>query len=207
MALSKFIASQLFAPSGIIGHFVLPGMWNKRNRALNDLVLKHLALQSQDRILEVGFGGGYLLSRIHSAVKEGLAAGVDLSSAMISHFKRQHRTSLREGRLVIGQVDGETLPFGSESFDKVCSVNTIFYLKDVPLAFSELHRVLVRKGKALICFTDKKDLEERPFSKHGLRLFEAREVRNLMSKAGFRDIQMIHAKDRYRDFHCAVGIK
>lgn len=64
MALSRFIAQQLGRPSGIVGKFILGPVWNKRNLALNDVAFDNLALSLHDRVLEVGFGGGYLLGRV-----------------------------------------------------------------------------------------------------------------------------------------------
>ncbi len=58
MFLGKFIAKQLGNPSAIVGNLILAPLWNRRNSALNDLAFDNLALSSQDRVLEVGFGGG-----------------------------------------------------------------------------------------------------------------------------------------------------
>jgi ubiquinone/menaquinone biosynthesis C-methylase UbiE len=207
MAFSKQIASQLFKPSGLIGRFILPRLWNKRNRALNDFVFELLELRSTDRILEVGFGGGYLLDRIQNAVHQGMAAGVDLSSLMITYFKKKHWSFFRDGRFFIAQVNTELLPFVPESFSKVCTVNTLFYVKDIQQALSEFYRILMKNGTAVICFTDKKDLESRSFARHGLRLYESQEVQQMMTFVGFHSIRMICKNDRYRVFHCAVGIK
>lgn len=207
MAFSKQLASQLFYPSGIVGRYILPCMWNKRNRALNDLVFQQLDLQPDDRVLEVGFGGGYLLNRIQNVVYQGMAAGVDLSSLMVAHFKKQYRSLFRNGHIFLGRGHAEELPFVSGSFSKVCTINTLFYLKNVQQALIELHRILIQNGMAVVCFTDRKDLESRPFARYGLRLFESEEVQQMMASVGFHSIRMIRKNDRYRDFHCAVGAK
>jgi len=73
--ISRIIASQLGKPSGIFANFA--GLiWNRRNATLNNTVFDLLALRPTDRVLEIGFGGGYLLNRMMTVVNDGLAAGV-----------------------------------------------------------------------------------------------------------------------------------
>jgi hypothetical protein len=61
MTFSKLVARQLGNPSGITSK-IAAFVWNRRNAALNDAVFDLLALESFDRVLEIGFGGGYLIA-------------------------------------------------------------------------------------------------------------------------------------------------
>ncbi len=88
--LAKLLAQQLGHPSNIAGKWVLAPLWNRRNMALNDVALAKLDLQPDDRVLEVGFGGGYLLGRIAAVVTEGSIAGVDVSEAMVAYCRQQY---------------------------------------------------------------------------------------------------------------------
>ena len=85
--LAKLLAQQLGHPSNITGKWVLAPLWNRRNRALNDVALAKLDLRPDDRVLEVGFGGGYLLGRIAAVVTEGSIAEVDVSEAMVAYSR------------------------------------------------------------------------------------------------------------------------
>jgi hypothetical protein len=58
----KYLASQLRRPSGLVGKFLVAPILNRRNAALNVAVLEALELEASDRVLEVGFGGGDLMS-------------------------------------------------------------------------------------------------------------------------------------------------
>ncbi len=204
---TKLVASQLLKPSGLVGKVILPRVFNRRNVALNDLTLESLALAAEDRVLELGFGGGYLLGRMSAVVTLGLIAGVDSSPLMAAFCARQYRSLVRAGRLEIGCASAGALPYPSGFFSKACSVNTIFYFPDAPRAISELGRVLEEDGRLAICFTAKKYLENRKFARNGLTLYEAEEVQGLMELAGFSEIRMIPGSDRWREFLCAVGKK
>ena len=104
MRWDKFVAQQLGRPSGLIGQLILGPVWNKRNAALNDVAFDHLALNPHDRVLEVGFGGGYLLSRISTVVTEGFPGrrgcvagdgGLVRKTLCVARPGRQARTQMR----------------------------------------------------------------------------------------------------------------
>jgi hypothetical protein len=71
----RFIANQLIYPQGWIGRYLLPVLWNHRNAALNESALSRLRLEAGDRVLDVGFGGGYLIDKMLAKITEGLERG------------------------------------------------------------------------------------------------------------------------------------
>jgi SAM-dependent methyltransferase len=106
----RYLARQLGNPSGLFGRFILGRVWNKRNAALNDVTLVHLDLEEADRVLDIGFGGGYLLARIIPQVKRGLAAGLDASPAMVNTCRARYRAESEAGRVEIQQAGRNGCP-------------------------------------------------------------------------------------------------
>ena len=207
MALSKFLARELGNPSAIMGRFFLAPMWNKRNAALNDTAFEHLDLQPHDRVLEVGFGGGYLMHRVVKTVTEGMIAGIDVSPAMVRYCSGRFRRYVRGGHLDLRCAQGEALPFPENHFTKVCTVNSIFYWHNVQSAFSEQLRVLVDGGRLVLCMTCKEYLEQRGFSKHWLHLYHVPEIEALLQEVGFRDIDTSRLKDSIREYLSVTAVK
>jgi arsenite methyltransferase len=207
MFFDKFLAQQLGNPTGFVGRWVAAPMWNKRNIALNDTALENLALSPRDSVLEVGFGGGYLLGKMSKVVTEGLLAGVDGSQAMVDLCGRRYRALTNEGRLDLKCAKAECLPYPDAYFNQVCSVNSIFYWQDVPAALSEAWRVLAEGGALVLCFTCKESLEDKSFARQGLALFEDDEIQPMMESAGFHEIRTIRSSDRHRKFMCLIGHK
>ena len=205
--LAKLLAQQLGHPSNITGKWVLAPLWNRRNRALNDVALAKLDLRPDDRVLEVGFGGGYLLGRIAAIVTEGSIAGVDMSEAMVAYSRQHSRSLVDTGRLDLRCAPAEILPFEPAQFDKACTVNSIFYWNDAPRAISELWRVLKVDGVPAICFTCKESLQSKDFVQHGLALYDADNVRAMMASTGFQGITADRFSDRHRDFWCMTAKK
>jgi len=205
--LAPFVAAQLARPSGIVGRIVLPRLFNRRNAALNDLTFECLALRPHDRVVEVGFGGGYLLERAGAAVVAGEVAGVDASPEMAAFCGRRYRSRVQTGRLRISCAKAEALPYPSAYFTRACTVNTIFYWQDAGRAIEELWRVLATGSIAVICFTSRECIQDRPFSPYGLTVYTSAEVETLMATVGFRQITVDRGTDRQRAFLCVTGRK
>ena len=77
--IAQKLARQLGRPDGFIARHVLPRLWNRRNRALNDAVYEALAPRADDAILDIGCGGGYLAARLARTLTQGRMVGVDHS--------------------------------------------------------------------------------------------------------------------------------
>jgi ubiquinone/menaquinone biosynthesis C-methylase UbiE len=174
---------------------------------LNEVALERLALPPDGRVLEVGFGGGYLLGRMAGIVTDGSLAGVDASPAMVRFCSRRFRPLIAAGKIELKCAKAESLPYPSGGFARACSVNSIFYWEDAPRAFSEMWRVLEANGLLVICFTCRTSLETRGFSRHGLALYDAEDVSRMMEAAGFDEILVTRASDKHREFWCMSGRK
>jgi ubiquinone/menaquinone biosynthesis C-methylase UbiE len=205
MTFSKFIARQLGNPSGIISRFTAFA-WNRRNAVLNDAVFDMLALEPTDRVLEIGFGGGYLLGQMSSIVTDGLLAGVDISPAMVAYCENRFQNRIRGSKVELKCAAAEALPYPSRYFTKACSTNSIFYWQDLGLAFSEIERVLRPGGNLVLCFTHKDSLVKRRFAGN-IRLVEAEEIQAMLAAKGFQGICAINSADQYRNFICISALK
>jgi arsenite methyltransferase len=205
--LAKLQAQQLGRPSGLIGRLILAPMWNRRNAALNDAAFKRLALRPDDRVLEVGFGGGYLIGRMAEVVTAGGLAGVDVSQAMVDVCSRRFHALIQAGRLDLRCASAESLPYPDGHFTGACTVNSIFYWPDAPQAIRELSRVLEPGGRLVLCLTCPESLQRKSFSQHGLRLYQAGQVEQMMRTAGFSQVDVIRHADRHRQFWSVKSAK
>ena len=200
----RLLAKQLAGPSGGLVGFLLAALWNRRNEALTLATLDALAIHPHDRIIDVGFGGGDLLRRMLPVVIQGSLTGVDISNAMVSLARRRFASDVEEGTLGLLQARAESLPFPEQVFDKVCSVNAIFYWDDPRQGLCELQRVIAPGGRLVLCLTCMEDLQTRPFAQHGLQLFGEPQLLQLLDDAGFSHPEIKRYSDRYRKFMCII---
>jgi ubiquinone/menaquinone biosynthesis C-methylase UbiE len=203
--LSRFLARQLSRPGAIVGPLLLAPVWNRRNAALNDTALEALALHPEDRVLEVGFGGGYLIQQMSLKVPLGLVTGVDASPSMVAYVRRRERRLIGQGRLVLRLASAENLPFPDGSFRKICSVNSLFYWSDWIQAFAEMHRVATPSAQLVLCFTDQGSLAPRPFARHGLKLSSKDEIHQMLDGAGWQVDWAEPRSDRHRQYWCLTA--
>ncbi len=205
MTLSQYLARQLGNPSELVGRILAP-LWNERNRALHDDALASLALNAQDRVLEVGCGGGSLLGRMAEVTTDGLVVGVDASPAMIGYCSRNHRHLVASGKLVLTCASAESMPFPDGHFTKICTVNSVFYWPDVPSAIAEFSRLLHAAGTLVVCFTCKASLQRKRFAQH-IRLYEPEEIMDMMRTCDFQNVRCKRSADSHREFACVTGSK
>jgi ubiquinone/menaquinone biosynthesis C-methylase UbiE len=184
----KYLAAQLRRPSGLVGKFVVAPLLNRRNTVLNDAVLQSLGLEATDRVLEVGFGGGDLLSRELPLISAGHLIGVDFSQDMVDLCARRFSSAVASGMLEITCASVERLPLPDGSVDKACTVNAIYFWGDPEAAAAELHRVVAQGGRLVIGFAPRETLERLPVTQHGFAMYEVNEVRALLLGAGFDDV-------------------
>ncbi len=205
VGVSSFIAGQLRSPSGFFGRVVLARLLNRSNAAMNRLTMESLALDPEDRVLEVGFGGGDLIARIAPVVSRGFVAGVDFSPDMVDVCARRFASLIEARRVELRCATAEDLPYDAGTFTKACTVNTIYFWPDPAVCLDEFRRVLRAGGRLVVSFTPRSTMEKLPATKHGFTLYEPDDVRRLLEDAGFVGIEMIPAPGSRASYVCAMA--
>jgi ubiquinone/menaquinone biosynthesis C-methylase UbiE len=133
-------------PHGILGRFLYR---NPRPHFKSfEATLAALELRSDDRLLEIGCGGGAFLALALAGGCE--AKAVDHSSDMVALARKRNASACRTGRLEVIRAHAEDLPFAAEQFTCAAMTNAFFFLQDPARALQELHRVLRTAGRLAI---------------------------------------------------------
>jgi arsenite methyltransferase len=203
----EFVAGQLRSPSGTFGRYVMPRFFNRSSAAINQTTLAALALEPEDRVLEVGFGGGELIASIEPFIPEGSVAGVDFSPDMVGAAAKRFASLVQAGRVEVRCARAEELPYADGRFTKACTVNTVYFWPDPAVPLRELSRVLEAGGRLVVSFSIPAAIQGLPFTKHGFTLYEPDQVRGLLEDAGFGAVRMVPGTGRRGDYMCAIAIK
>ena len=207
MALAEYIAAQLRKPSGWFGRQITARLLNRLNEPINTKTLDLLAVQPADRVLEVGFGGGELIGRIAARAVDGFVVGVDFSPEMVERGAGRYRALVEAGRMAFRCANAEALPYPDAHFNKICTVNTLYFWDDPDRVLGEFYRTLSEGGLLIVSFALKEETDTRPYFRYGFTFYEEETVREMMEKAGFDAVQIIPGSAGKRTFFCAVGPK
>jgi arsenite methyltransferase len=199
----KFLAAQLRQPSGLFGKFFMGDFLNKGNEKINHLTVELLDVKSTDRVLDIGFGGGVTIEQMVKTIDTGEIYGVDFSQAMVAEAKRKFKKLIQAGKVSIEFGDVSQLPFEPNTFDKVCTVNTIYFWNDTSVGLREIRRVLKKDGKLIIGIRSADKMKDLPFTQHNFKLYAPEDVKHLLVGAGFNNISIDH-RDRAEKFDSVI---
>jgi len=196
MAIPKRVLKQVGHPSGLTGRIILR-MLNRANSYMNAHALAELDVSDHDNVLEVGFGGGALMSDILAARTSIRATGCDISKLAVRSARR--RFSM-EKRARIDQISGKDLPYSDAQFAKVVGVNVIYFWQDILGMLLEISRVLERGGRVVICYSEYGPKEGSEF--------KMSEIESQLRAAGFVDLRTTPITTSEAGNHyCTVGFK
>ena len=152
-------------------------------------MLALIEFKPQDKVLDVGCGTGWLVRRMAPLVSAGLAAGVDVSDAML---RRAEALSAQLLNVVFARGRADAIPWDSGFFTKVLSVESAYYWPDPARGLSEIFRVLAPGGSAWILINYYRDNPHchqwGELLKVPTHLFSADEWAGLFLQAGFHDV-------------------
>lgn len=100
------------------------------------------------RVLDVGCGNGYVLSRYARAGAH--VQGIDLTRTAVELSRRRFDLLGLDGGFAV--ANAEDLPFASASFDCVCSMGVLHHTPDTARAIAEIWRVLRPGGRLIVMF-------------------------------------------------------
>ncbi len=154
-------------------------------------ILAVLGLTRDDKLLEVGCGGGaFLQDALRSGCK---AAAVDHSSDMVKLAREVNREAIVQNRLEIREGDAGSLPYPAETFTCAVTTGVFGFISNPVEVLSEVRRVLAPGGR-LVLFTGSKELRGTPAAPEPmasrLYFYEDHELEELARKAGFSDVHL-----------------
>ncbi|MEH3115332.1 class I SAM-dependent methyltransferase [Pedobacter terrae] len=193
----KNIAKQLSCPEG--EHGVKTGeMMQASNIGMTSSAINALDLQKNETVLEIGAGNGGHIAQLLSQAENLHYFGADISATIIAEAEKINRDLIPAGKVHFKLSDGITLPFDENRFDKIFTVNTIYFWQNPGKYLAEIKRTLKLNGTLVICFADKTFMQTLPFTPYGFKLYEVEEVKELLKNIGFTVVNILSKTEQIK---------
>lgn len=208
MGLFSAVGKQLQHPRGLMGKVLFRGM------ATSTIVVARwtadlMELHPDDEILEVGFGNGANIELLASRAPSGHVTGVEVSETALEMASKKNAEAISEGRVKLHLVTpGAALPVDEATFDKACTVATMYVIEDPAAVFTEMYRVLKPGGLAAVAFPVRENLMRfKPAKADGFHFHELADLEAAFRDEGFTDSRT-ERNDHVRfGAHCILGHK
>lgn len=172
------------------------GMQNEHSDVVVQVV-EQLGIQPGESILDLGCGNGWATRLLARSAAGANAVGVDVSPKMIERAEELHSLTIR-ARYEVAPFDD--LGFRSGRFDRVFSMEALYYALDLDRALGEALRVLKPGGRADVIvdfFTESPSTTSWP-AKTGLDMhhLSTEQWRAAFERAGFVEVATQRVHDR-----------
>ncbi|WP_027382061.1 class I SAM-dependent methyltransferase [Epilithonimonas caeni] len=178
----KILGQQLSNPEGETGKEVAK-MMNETNISMTKESIKALHLTDNNSVLELGHGNAGHLSYLLDFADKIQYIGLEISETMKSEAESINSKYLSQADFQL--YDGNKIPFENESFDKIMTVNTIYFWENPVEFFNEIYRVLRKDGSFVLTFAKKEFMKNLPFTAD-FKLYNYEDVEELVAQTNFK---------------------
>ena len=106
-------------------------------------VIARMGIKPGDQMLDMGCGNGWATRLLAKSSPGGRAVGIDVAPAMIKQAEELHSFTIRARYEV---MPFEALDFKDGQFERVFSMEALYYAVDLDKVLAEMHRVLKPGG-------------------------------------------------------------
>ncbi|WP_233164793.1 class I SAM-dependent methyltransferase [Pedobacter sp. ASV28] len=158
---------------------------HESNFGMTKHTIDALDISNNDSILELGHGNCRHLPEILNRATNISYYGLEISELMQAQAMLINKAAVANHKAFFQLYNGDTIPFPSNSFDKILTVNSIYFWKNPIELLKQLHGLLKPNGLLAIGFADKTFMETLPFTPYGFELYNRELMEALANNAGF----------------------
>jgi len=193
------IEKQLSCPSGENGIDVGNRM-NELNIDVTKNSIRLLGLKDDDSVLELGHGNCGHLQLILGASNRIKYYGLEVSETMWKEAQKKNPNEQAEFKL----YDGQIIPYPDNYFNRILTVNTIYFWSNPEGLISEIERTLKPNGIFILTYADKSFMRSLPFVGEKFKLFDKNDIHKLVEKS---NLKIKNFQDEEDEIESKIGDK
>lgn len=179
------IASQLKLPKGEKG-IEMANMMHETNINMTRNAIQNLNITEGNKILELGHGNAGHLEYLLKKATNLNYYGLEMSELMFQEAQQINHHFVVKKKAHFSLYDGNEIPFQENFFDKVFTVNTIYFWQNPEKMILEIYRVLNKKGIFCLTFAQENFMKQLPFTKYEFELYTTEKAEELIEKTLFK---------------------
>jgi len=188
----RALEAQLSCPQGDLG-IEVGNKLHESNLGMTLNTVELLDLESGDVVLELGHGNCRHLEQLLSRADDIQYYGLEISETMWSQAKLINAALPAQFEL----YDGKKIPYADQFFDKMMSVNTIYFWSDPVQLIKEIERTLKPGGICIITYGDKDFMSQLPVVGDKFKLYGLAEINDLIKHTILSILDSVDASDYF----------
>lgn len=158
--------------------------------------IKALLIEDHETILEIGHGNAAHVKHIINKARNVRYTGIDISETM--HYEARRLNQEYQDQVDFVWYEGKRLPFADQTFDKIFTVNTVYFWEEPVEYLNEIYRVMKNYGTFVLTFGQKDSMEKLPFTQFGFRLYSTDEMEETVSKSHFKRMKISEREEQVK---------
>jgi len=189
----KYVGGNFGNPNGIAGK-ISTKLMNIMNQRQYKAILDNINLEHNDILLDIGFGNGYLINKLFKKNIPIKIYGIEISNDMINNVSKKYKKVIENGYLKLYSENIVNTSFENEQFNKLYTVNTIYFWNDLEKCFSEIKRILKPNGIFLNAIYTKEYLDKIIYTKYGFNKYYLADIIKITEENGMRILKTVEIK-------------
>ncbi|MDX6190785.1 class I SAM-dependent methyltransferase [Flavobacterium sp. FlaQc-52] len=179
------IAAQLKHPTGEKG-IEMANMMHETNINMTHHSIQNLNVSKENKILELGHGNAGHLEFLMDQAESLVYYGLEMSELMFQEARQINRNYVSQKQAFFLLYDGGVIPATDAFFDKIFTVNTIYFWQKPEELLLEIYRVLKPNGTFCLTFAEESFMKQLPFTEYEFTLYSTEKAQELIEKTAFK---------------------
>ena len=179
------IAAQLKHPTGEKG-VEMANMMHETNINMTRHSIQNLNIAAANKILELGHGNAAHLEFVMQQAEKLTYYGLEMSELMFQEARQINRNYVSQKQAFFSLYGGNAIPFQDSFFDKIFTVNTIYFWQEPEKFLLEIYRILKPDGNFCLTFAEESFMKQLPFTAYEFTLYSTEKVQQLIEKTAFK---------------------
>lgn len=191
------LEQQLACPSGPKGLEVGNTM-HESNIAMTLNTIDFLEIEDNNAVLELGHGNCGHLEKIMGSANGVSYYGLEISETM---WQAAQDNSFKE-QATFKLYDGVNIPFNANCFDRIMSVNTIYFWSEPEKLLNEIARTLKQDGCFVLTYAEKDFMKTLPAVGQKFNLYDKHDIEALVKTS---NLKIIDVKGKSEEVESKTG--